>query len=86
VLRHGIGANVQLESVASALLVETPGRVLVAVDPSATEAISGLAAKFNIPLTNIGVTGGAELNINGAAISITELRAAFTETFPKLFG
>ncbi len=86
VLRHGIGANVQLESIASALLVETPGRVLVAVDPSATEAISGLAAKFNIPVTKIGVTGGAELNINGAAISITELRAAFTETFPKLFG
>ena len=86
VLRHGIGATVQLEDVAAALFAETPGRVLVAVDPSAGEALSVLAAKFDIPLTKIGVTGGTDLTINGAAITITELRAAFTETFPKLFG
>ncbi len=86
VLRHGIGATVQLEDVAAALFAETPGRVLVAVDPSAGESLSVLAAKFDIPLTKIGVTGGTDLTINGAAITITELRAAFTETFPKLFG
>jgi phosphoribosylformylglycinamidine synthase len=34
----------------------------------------------------VGITGGDALVINGASIPLTELRAAFTETFPKLFG
>jgi phosphoribosylformylglycinamidine synthase len=38
------------------------------------------------PATKIGTTGGTSLTINGAEISLTELRTAHTETFPKLFG
>jgi hypothetical protein len=34
----------------------------------------------------VGKTGGDALVINGATIPLTELRTAFTETFPKLFG
>ena len=86
VLRHGIGANVVLEKVATQLLAETPGRIIVAIDPTDSDAVFSLAEKFQIPIARVGTTGGDELNINGAVIPIDELRSAHTETFPRLFG
>ena len=86
VLRHGIGATISLEKVAMQLLAETPGRIIVAVDPTDSDAIFALAEKFQIPIARVGTTGGDELNINGAIIPIQELRKAHTETFPRLFG
>ena len=86
VLRHNTGATVQLNNVGLSLLSETPGRVVVAIDPSQTEALTNEAASQKIALTKIGTTGGDSLVINDAKISLTELRKAHTETFPKLFG
>ena len=87
VLRHNIGATTQLTGdIATALLSETPGRVVVAVDPTNADAISTLAAKYEIAVTKIGTTGGSSLTINDAVIGLNELRLAFTETIPKLFG
>jgi phosphoribosylformylglycinamidine synthase len=86
VLRYNTGATVQLENVGLALLSETPGRVVVAIDPSQTAALTSEAASQNIALTKIGSTGGDSLVINDAKISLTELRTAHTETFPRLFG
>ena len=86
VLRHNVGAKVTLENVGVALISETPGRVVVAVDPSQASALSVLANKHSIAITKIGSTGGDVLEINDAKISLTELRKAHTETFPKLFG
>ncbi len=86
VLRHNVGAKVTLENVGVALISETPGRVVVAVDPSKASALSALANKHSIAITKIGSTGGDALEINDAKISLTELRKAHTETFPKLFG
>ena len=86
VLRYNTGATVQLEDVGLALLSETPGRVVVAIDPSQTAALTNEAASQNIALTKIGSTGGDSLVINDAKISLTELRTAHTETFPRLFG
>jgi phosphoribosylformylglycinamidine synthase len=86
VLRHNVGAKVTLENVGVALISETPGRVVVAVDPSQASALSALANKHSIAITKIGSTGGDALEINDAKISLTELRKAHTETFPKLFG
>jgi phosphoribosylformylglycinamidine synthase II len=86
VLRYSTGATVQLENVGLSLLSETPGRVVVAIDPSQTAALTSEALAQNIALTKIGTTGGDLLVINGAKISLTELRQAHTETFPKLFG
>jgi phosphoribosylformylglycinamidine synthase len=86
VLRHNVGAKVTLENVGVALISETPGRVVVAVDPSQASALSALANKHSIAITKIGSTGGDVLEINDAKISLTELRKAHTETFPKLFG
>jgi phosphoribosylformylglycinamidine synthase len=86
VLRHNVGAKVTLENVGIALISETPGRVVVAVDPSKASALSALANKHSIAITKIGSTGGDALEINDAKISLTELHKAHTETFPKLFG
>jgi len=86
VLRYNTGATIQLENVGIALLSETPGRVVVAVDPMQTSALTQEAASQKIALTKIGTTGGDALVINGASISLTELRSAHTGTFPKLFG
>lgn len=86
VLRYGIGAEVTLENVGQSLVSETPGRVVVAVDSTKSNALAELASKQNIALTKLGTTGGELLVINEAQISLTELRKAHTETFPKLFG
>jgi phosphoribosylformylglycinamidine synthase len=86
VLRYNTGATVQLENVGLALLSETPGRVVVAIDPSQTAALTSEAASQKIALTKIGSTGGDSLVINDAKISLTELRTAHTGTFPRLFG
>jgi phosphoribosylformylglycinamidine synthase len=86
VLKNQIGARVDLNDVANALFSETPGRVLVAIKISATNEIVNLAGKYQIPIYKIGTTGGTDLEINEAVISIAELSKAHTETFPKLFG
>ncbi len=86
VLRYNTGATVQLEDVGISLLSETPGRVVVAIEPAQTQALSKEAAAQKITLIKIGTTGGDSLVINDAKISLTELRTAHTETFVKLFG
>jgi phosphoribosylformylglycinamidine synthase len=78
-LKHNIGATITLSDVGIELLSETPSRVLIAIDPED-------ATKITYPATKIGTTGGKSLTINGAEISLDELRTAHTSTFPKLFG
>jgi len=86
VLKNKIGAQVLLTNTAVELLSETPGRVLVAIEESETNAIVALAGKYQIPIYKIGKSGGRDLVINDTKISIEELSKAHTETFPKLFG
>ena len=86
VLRHGVGATITLENVGVALISETPGRVVVAIDPSKANQLGELAKSKDIKLSKIGTTGGDALVINDAVISLEELRSAHTETFAKLFG
>ena len=86
VLRYNVGATIHLENVGMALLSESPGRVVVAIDSVQVAALTAEASAQKITLTKIGVTGGDSLTINGAVIPLVELRKAHTETFPKLFG
>ena len=87
VMRTNIGATITLEgNVAAELLAETPGRVVVAINESNTNALVALAGKFQIPVTHVGSTGGNSLTINGAVISIDELRGANTGVLEALFG
>jgi phosphoribosylformylglycinamidine synthase len=68
------------------LVSETPGRVVVAIDPAQGAALISESAEKMIALTKIGFTGGESLVINDAKISLEELRKAHTQTFQKLFG
>jgi phosphoribosylformylglycinamidine synthase subunit PurL len=86
ILRYNVGATIDLENAGMALLSETPGRVVVAVESAQIAALTAEASAQKITLTKIGVTGGDSLTINGAVIPLVELRKAHTETFPKLFG
>jgi phosphoribosylformylglycinamidine synthase len=86
VLRHNTGATIQLANVGISLLSETPGRVVVAIDPRQTQALTAEASAQQIALTKIGITGGDALVINQASISLSELRTSHTQTFPQLFG
>ena len=91
-LKSDIGMKIDLPGeyipggVTAALFSETPGRVVIAVTPSKVAELQKLADDHCITMHKVGVTGGEALVINEATISLTELRAAFTETFPKLFG
>ena len=87
VLKHGVGATIEFAgNIAAELFAQTPGRVIVAIEPAQSAALKELAAKHGSPITRLGQSGGETLTINGAHISITELRKAYTETLPKLFG
>ena len=84
VLRHNIGATITLANPGMNLLVETPGRVVVAIEPAKVAALK--AAAGDIPLTYLGTTGGDALVVNDVEISLAQLRTAHTNTFQKLFG
>ena len=86
VLRHKVGATVTIENAGIGLLSETPGRVIVAIDPAHTSKLEGLAIKNSIAIKKLGTTGGDALIINDAVISLDELSIAHTSTFPRLFG
>jgi phosphoribosylformylglycinamidine synthase len=85
-LRHKIGVSISLDNAGISLISETPGRVLIAIDPSDTARLEALATKNLIAVTKLGITGGESLIINDVDISLSELSAAHTSTFPKLFG
>ena len=91
-LRNSIGATISLPGeyipggVAAALFAETPGRILITVDPQNLAALEALAAKFEIPVHHLGKTGGDILLINDATIPLVELKEAHTATLPRLFG
>jgi len=84
VLRHNVGATITLANPGMNLLVETPGRVVIAVEAAKAAALKQAAE--DIPLTYLGITGGDALIINEVEILLDELRIAHTSTFQKLFG
>jgi len=86
VLRHSIGATVTLNEVGIDLLSESPGRVVVAIEPDNYEDLAKLGLDHSITITKLGNTGGDSLVINDCVISLDELRIAHTSTFPRLFG
>ena len=86
VLRHSIGATVFLNEVGIDLLSESPGRVVVAIEPDNYEDLTKLGLNHSITITKLGNTGGDSLVINDCVISLDELRIAHTSTFPRLFG
>jgi phosphoribosylformylglycinamidine synthase len=86
---HGnVGARIALAGDPFvALFSESATRVIVAVDPTDTDRLVGGCGEHGIPVTRLGTTGGDTLAVDGLfEISLSELRTAYEETLPRLFG
>ncbi len=85
VMRTNIGANVSVSgNIAAKLFAETPGQVIV-VTKRGIE-VEKLASSHKVSITHVGNSGGDQLIINGAEISIDQLRDANTGVLEKLFA
>ncbi len=92
VLRTGIGAIIELPAsyipggITAGLFAETPGRVVISVDPANVDSLRMMCDSKDVPIHKIGVTGGDALIVNEAVIDLDQLRLAHTDTFPRLFA
>jgi phosphoribosylformylglycinamidine synthase II len=85
-LRNKIGVEISLDNPGEELLSETPGRVLIAIDPTDSEKLRELSESKKVEICKIGSTGGSSLKVNSVEIPLDELSSAYTEVFKKLFG
>ena len=86
-----VGATVELSDVADdafvALFSESSARAVVTVPAEEVEELRALCARHDVPMTEIGTTGGDALVVEGAfALPLEELRAAWTATLPAALG
>lgn len=84
----GIGATVSLEGDAFlGLFAESTARAIVTVPTAALAELRTLAERHGVPLTEIGVTGGDSLAVEGQFdLDLTELRTAWSATLPAALG
>ncbi len=88
VMRHGIGAEVDLAGVAGgdaflALFSESAARVVVSVAPEDEARLFELTAQHGVPVTSLGTTGGDQLDVAGVfSVPVQELHQAWTATLP----
>jgi phosphoribosylformylglycinamidine synthase len=89
-LRHGVGATVELPGGVDpfvTLFSESVARAIVAVPTTSEQALAGIAAEYGIVVTQLGVTGGESLSVDGLFdVPLDELGAAHRGTLPALFG
>jgi phosphoribosylformylglycinamidine synthase II len=87
-LAGGTGCTVMLSGDPFTILFsESAARAVVAARPGALAAVAELCAQHGVPAADIGVTGGASLEVAGLfSISLDELGAAHRQTLPALFG
>lgn len=61
--------------------------MLVAGPPDGLAALGAACVEAGVPITRLGTAGGNELVIEGVTpIPLTDLRTAWTDTLPRLFG
>jgi phosphoribosylformylglycinamidine synthase subunit PurL len=91
-LRYNIGATIALPEGADpfvALFSESAARALVSVPRGHERAFLGLCADHGLPYTPLGVVDGRShaLDVRDLfRIPLDELRVAWSETLPRLFG
>jgi phosphoribosylformylglycinamidine synthase len=85
-LMHGVGAQISVDGDPfTALFSESAARAIVTTDDP--NAVLALAAELDVPVSQIGLTGGDSLTVTEwFTIPLDELRAAFEGTLPALFG
>jgi phosphoribosylformylglycinamidine synthase len=84
-----VGARVRLSpdiDPVVALFSESAGRAVVATLPAHASALQCLASECSVPCTPLGEVGGTALELVGARIPVTTLRAARDGTLPQLMS
>jgi phosphoribosylformylglycinamidine synthase len=84
----GVGATVSFEAEDFlSLFSESAARAVVTVPAEEIDELRALCARHDVPITEIGTTGGDALVVEGAfAIPLEELRTAWTSTLPAALG
>jgi phosphoribosylformylglycinamidine synthase len=87
-LAGNMGATITLDDrlpLHAHLFSETQARYLIAVDSDTAEKISADATSSGIAVTNLGTTGGDNININGNTLnlSLDDIRSANEGWFPN---
>ncbi len=91
-LRFGVGASVSLEAAAerdgvdafTLLFSESTARAVVAVKPEAVEQFTEACRTSQVPVVELGSTGGDALTVSGRfSLSLAELRASHEATLPE---
>ncbi|WP_425411227.1 phosphoribosylformylglycinamidine synthase subunit PurL [Nocardioides insulae] len=87
-ITSGIGAQVALDGDPFlALFSESAARALVTVELEDGARLVDLAGRHGVPITEIGVTGGDTLRVEGQfELPVAELGAAWTATLPAALG
>jgi phosphoribosylformylglycinamidine synthase len=86
----GQGAAVELPPALDpfvALFSESAGRVLVTAAPDRVDEVRSMASAAGVAVASLGTTGGASLTVASLPeLTLAELRSAWEETLPALFG
>ena len=87
-LRNDIGARVTVPGdVFLGLFAESTARVLVTVPALGSYALADLARRHGVPLTELGLTGGDAVTVEGEfTLPIDEIRSAWSRTLPAAFA
>jgi len=62
------------------LFAESPSRVLVSCDPSATDRLIAMAHELDVPARVIGAVGGSELSFGPGSVDLAEARDVYTNS------
>jgi phosphoribosylformylglycinamidine synthase len=82
-LTGDIGAELNGIAGHARLFGEDQARYVLTVKPSDLSGVKAAALAADIPLEEIGVTGGSAITLSGASVSLAELRTLNEEWFPK---
>lgn len=95
VTRFGTGARISLKGVCErdgidpfvSLISESQARALVAVRAGSEERFMALARENDVPLVEIGTSGGTTLQVDGVGeFEVARLREVREATLPRYFG
>jgi phosphoribosylformylglycinamidine synthase II len=83
-----VGATVALDGDAFVgLFSESAARAIVTVPADDVDELRALCARHDVPMTEIGTTGGEALVVEGAFdVPLDEVRTAWTSTLPAALG
>ncbi|KAA1421536.1 phosphoribosylformylglycinamidine synthase subunit PurL [Nocardioides humilatus] len=90
-LDKSVGATVSVDGVADTaflgLFAESAARAIVTVASEDIEELRALCARHDVPMAELGTTGGDALVVEGAfELPLDELRTAWTATLPAALG